>query len=143
MSEFERCLKEGKIQKIKVDDELINKELNASYYDLQSAKNSFIENDYKWAIVKSYYSMFHACRSLLYSRGYREKSHYCLLIAIKELFVEKGTLENEHYLNFKFGMELRHSADYGSVYSKESAEIIIENAENLLKEAKKKLELKK
>lgn len=75
--QFERCKDRGKLIEIDKDLELIEKELNESRYDLNSAQRSSSREDYKWTIVQCYYSMFHAFRALIFSRGYREKSHSC------------------------------------------------------------------
>ena len=53
----------------------VERELTEAKGDLDSAKKSLLESDFKWTIIKAYYSMFHACKSLLFSAGYVEKSH--------------------------------------------------------------------
>lgn len=86
--QFERCKEKGKILKIQIDYELVKKELDEADIDLKSTQKSLEEGNYKWTIVQSYYSMFHAFRGLLFSRGFREKSHIYLKHAIEVLFVE-------------------------------------------------------
>ncbi|BBL67998.1 HEPN domain-containing protein [Methanoculleus chikugoensis] len=70
----------------------VERELTETKGDLDSAKKSLLESDFKWTIIKAYYSMFHACKSLLFSAGYVEKSHECLIAAIEELFTDRGIL---------------------------------------------------
>jgi len=82
----------GDLRKFPVDRSIIEKELQESRKDLESAKKSLQEQDYKWTIIKAYYSMFHAGKSLILSAGYIEKSHDYLIIAVKELFANKGLL---------------------------------------------------
>jgi uncharacterized protein (UPF0332 family) len=91
--DFEKLLEERRIIKGKITQEMIAKELKSAEYDLNKAKLSYEEGDFKWAIVQAYYAMFHGIRALVYSKGYREKSHYALKIAFKELFVDAGILE--------------------------------------------------
>jgi hypothetical protein len=74
-TEFDRCVKERKLVKIKEDRALINKELKGAEYDLSKAKKSLEDDDFKWATIKAYYSMFHSARALVFSKGYREKTH--------------------------------------------------------------------
>jgi len=57
MNEFERCLKQRRIVRIEASEEMIQKELSASRYDLERAKSSRSDSDYKWASVQSYYSI--------------------------------------------------------------------------------------
>jgi uncharacterized protein (UPF0332 family) len=68
------------------------KELMTAKDDLKDAKDVFELKKYKMATVFSYYAMFHATRSLLYLRKYREKSHVHLGLAIKSLYVDEGLL---------------------------------------------------
>ena len=100
MNEFERCLKERRIVTIEASREMIEKELEGAKYDLSSAEESLHDEDYKWASVQAYYSMFHAAKALVFEKGYREKSHYCLLIALRELYVQTKKLDSEFADNF-------------------------------------------
>ena len=78
------CLEKGILQKINVDEKLAQKEINEAYYDLESAKKAFEERDFKWCIVKSYYSIFHAARAILFEVGYREKRHFAVMVVLEE-----------------------------------------------------------
>ncbi len=137
MNEFECCIKERRLIKIKPSNEMIQKELESAEYDFERARNSFEEGDFKWAAVQSYYSMFHAAKALVLKRGYREKSHFCLIIALKELYVKEDKLNAELVENLELCMSLRHEADYGLTYHQESAETAIKYAEEFLNTALK------
>jgi uncharacterized protein (UPF0332 family) len=101
--------------------------------DLKSAKRSLQDGDYKWTIIKAYYSMFHAFRSLLFSTGYTEKSHDCLIAAIEELFTDKGLLPPSIITDIRSAKTARESADYGLTYGKASAEGTVRDAEEILR----------
>lgn len=90
--EFNKCLKQGKIKSFTPGPRLSGKGLKLAKEDLSSSLKSLSENNHKWSIIQSYYSMFHSARALLYQKGYREKSHFCLIESIRTLFVEKGKL---------------------------------------------------
>jgi uncharacterized protein (UPF0332 family) len=135
MNEFERCVKERRLIKIKPSNEMIKKEVESSEYDLERARNSLGEEDFKWAAVQSYYSMFHAAKALVLKEGYREKSHFCLVIALKELYVKEDRLNAEMVENLELCMSLRHEADYGLTYHQESAETALKYAEEFLDRA--------
>lgn len=132
MNDFERCLKQRRLTKIKPSKEMIQKEIKNSEYDLKSARNSMDEGDFKWTAVQSYYSMFHAAKALVLKKGYREKSHYCLIIALKELYVKNDELNAEMVENMELCMDLRHEADYGLSYTQESSETALKYAEDFL-----------
>ena len=134
MNDFERCIKERRLTKIKPSNEMIQKEVESAEYDLERARNSIDEGDFKWTAVQSYYSMFHAAKALILKRGYREKSHFCLIIALRELYVKEDRLNAEMVENLELCMSLRHEADYGLTYHQESAETALKYAEEFLNE---------
>lgn len=69
-NEFRECLVKGKIKKFSSAKKLVLKELKSSADDLETALKSFENGNCKWATIQGYYSMFHAARSLIYSKGY-------------------------------------------------------------------------
>ncbi|MCX6667944.1 MAG: HEPN domain-containing protein [Euryarchaeota archaeon] len=139
MNEFERCIKEHHLLKIKATKEMIDKEITSAEYDFLRSKESIRDEDYKWASVQAYYSMFHAAKALVLKKGYREKSHYCLIVAIRELYVKDDIMNGELADTLELCMHLRHDADYGLIYDKESAETAIRYAQQFLSVAKKLL----
>ena len=68
---FKECLKKRKIILFPRAKGLIKKELTAAHDDLDEAKDRLKNSRYKYATINSYYSIFHAARALLYSKGYR------------------------------------------------------------------------
>jgi len=137
--DFEKCLKNRRIVKQAHAKNLIPGELQAAQDDLARAKKTFNEPDYKWSTIPAYYSMFHSARALLFTKGYREKSHVCLKYAMQALYVDEGLLDQNYVDDFDTTMLLRETADYKSDFSKEGAEIAINNAEKFLVKAKELL----
>jgi len=80
MNDFERCIKERHLIKIKATSEMIEKEITTAEYDLERSKESMKDEDYKWASVQAYYSMFHAAKALVLKKRISRKksllSHY-------------------------------------------------------------------
>lgn len=126
--EFQKCLDDGKLKLFKASDEMIRKELSSAGYDLERARQSLKDGDAKWATIQGYYAMFHCARALIFKKGYREKSHRCLLIALQELLVNKGEMSVQYLDNLRIAMDLREDADYGFIYSPDSAKEILDNA---------------
>jgi uncharacterized protein (UPF0332 family) len=133
--EFQKSLEKKRILHFSKSKALIKKELGAAKDDLNEAKDRLKNKKYKYATITAYYSMFHAARALIYSKGYREKSHYYLLVALQALFVDKGLIEEELAKDFHTAMVLRESADYHGEFSKEGAESSIESATKFLRKA--------
>ncbi|MTK64812.1 MAG: HEPN domain-containing protein [Methanobacterium sp.] len=131
---FEKCLDKGQIIRIKIDPELVEKELLESQNDIDSAKKSVKEKNYKWAIIQTYYSMFHALKGLLLSKGYREKSHICLRHAIEAIFVDTNLLSEDIFEDYDFARRARERADYSFIYDEQLAIDMLESADKLINE---------
>ena len=133
--EFEKLLANGKILAFPRGEDLVKKELAVAQSDLSDAKAGFENQRYKWTTIQGYYAMFHAARSLIYSRNYREKSHYAISVALKALFVEEGKLDIKYVRDLLNAMNLREAADYEADFSREGAEAVIQAAERFIANA--------
>lgn len=134
--EFKKAVENRRIVRFAKAKALTGKELLAAQDDLSEAEDRYKNQKFKYATIIAYYSMFHAARALIYSRGYREKSHYYLFIALKYLFTESGLLKEELVEDFYSAMTLREGADYHGEFSREGAESSIESASKFLQQAK-------
>jgi uncharacterized protein (UPF0332 family) len=119
------------LRKIPVNTRDVDAEMREAGRDLESAKKSLGEPDYKWTIIKAYYSMFHAFKSPAFSVGYEEKSHECLIVAIEEHFIDKGMLPASLVTAIRSAKTARESADYGLTYGQASAEGTVRDAEEI------------
>jgi uncharacterized protein (UPF0332 family) len=133
--EFDDCLKKGKIVSFPLARKLVAKELKAAEGDLETAQRSVKQKNYKWATIQAYYAMFHAARSLLYHKGYREKSHYCLMLAMKAFYVSEGKMEMRLAESLQMAKSLRESADYDNVFDKNSSVSLVDQAVEFVKVA--------
>jgi len=111
---------------------LADKELKVAASDLEQAKITFKNDNYKWATIQCYYSMFHSARALLYIKNYRERSHHCLIVAIRSLYVEEKLLPLYLIEGLEKAKTLRESADYYDQWSKTGVETILKFAEEFL-----------
>ncbi|MEW6033349.1 MAG: HEPN domain-containing protein [Chloroflexota bacterium] len=134
--EFKQCLESKKIIPFERGKGLIKKELSTAESDLSDAKAGYQDKRFKWSTIQAYYSMFHAARALIYSRGYREKSHYCLAVALRALYVEEGKLDAQAARDFLSAMNLREAADYEAKFSDSGDRVVIASAENFIGKAK-------
>jgi uncharacterized protein (UPF0332 family) len=141
-TEFEFCLEKRGLKKGGVNQDMIEKELREADNDFNTASDSFENKKFKWCIIQSYYSMFHAAKALVLSKGYREKSHYCLEIALDELFIKTGLIDDKFLDMFDETMGARKDADYGLIYSPDTAEEALKNASEFIGQAKKILKSK-
>lgn len=128
---FEEALKQRFLLKVKPDKKLTDAEFDEAKYDLDKAEKAFEDKDNKWAIVKAYYSMFHAARAILFSIGLREKKHFAVGVVLGDL-AKKGKLEQKYVDDFEAAMDTREDADYRRTYSKERANFALLIAEEFL-----------
>ncbi len=135
---FEECLRQKKLVETKIEISLIKNEAEEAEKDLFSAQDDFKKKDWKWATTKAYYSMFHAAKSLLYAKGFKErKSHFCLIEGIREFYIHRGLLPLRFVEYLEAGKIRREDATYELVYSEEIAQTYIHTAAEFLQEAKK------
>lgn len=128
---IEECINRGFLKRSKPDHELSAKELKEARYDLDKANTAFSEEDFKWCIIKCYYSMFHAAKAALFVEGYIEKKHVAIIVVLEDLS-KKGKLSSEHIIGFKGAMSAREQADYQYSYSKEVAEFELNAARKFI-----------
>jgi len=139
--EIEEWIKKDYLEKIIPDEKLVKKEFDEAEYDLKKAKLALQEVDYKWCIIKAYYSMFHAAKGVLFSLGLREKKHFVVGIMLENL-AKRGKLEFKFVNDYRGAMLAREEADYRYVHSKDTAEYLIEVAKEFqmkMKELLKKI----
>lgn len=140
--EYDDCTKRGKIKPFSRGLALVPKEIETAQADLERARKTYEENDYKWATIQIYYSMFHSARALLYAKNLREHSHYCLIAAIKTLYVETKQISVRILLSFHEAKNLREDADYYNRWSQAGCEKLLKAAGDFLEIAKAKLKNK-
>lgn len=137
--DIRECIEKRFLSKTKPAPDLVRKELDESGYDYESAEKAFSGKDWKWAIVKSYYCMFHAARAVLFKLGLKETRHFAIGIVLEDLS-KKGKLESKFVNYFNAAVSSREDADYHYAYSKETAEHTLEMAEEFLERMKELLE---
>ena len=130
--EHDECIKKGKIKPFSRGITLAPKELETAKADLETARKTYKESDYKWATIQIYYSMFHSARALLYAKNLREHSHYCLIAAIKTLYVETKQIPVSLLEGLQEAKDLREEADYYNRWSHVGCEKLLKLAEEFL-----------
>lgn len=134
--EYKDCLKRGKIKSFSRGKSLAPKELETAASDLERARKTYKDGDYKWATIQIYYSMFHGARALLYAKNLREHSHFCLIVAIKTSYVETKLLSVHLLEGLQEAKNLREDADYYNRWSKQGCEKLLKLADEFLEKTK-------
>jgi hypothetical protein len=101
------CLEKGFIRKIKPDPRLVEKEFKEANYDLERAEHALEDENFKWCIVKSYYSMYHAAKALLLLKRIHPKKHAGVISMFGLHYVTEGYIEEAYGRALTKGMEFR------------------------------------
>lgn len=139
----EECLKFRLLRIINPDKEKSRKSLEIAKKRLNDAEGLFkLPNRIKLldnVILKSYMSMFHAARALLYKDGIQEKSHFAIYIYLKEKYSNKIPLPTINLLNIH--RTERHESMYSLDYepNEEDALAAISDAKIFVREIEKNL----
>lgn len=134
--DYEECLRKRKIRPFSRGKSIVRREIESAASDLEIAEKTYLDENYKWATIQLYYSMFHSARALLYSSNLREHSHFCLVAAIQALFVETRQFSYSLLEGLKEAKSLREDADYYGRWSKKSCKKLLDAAHQFLDQAK-------
>ncbi len=132
----EELIRAGYIQKVPPAKDLADKEFTEADYDLGRAHAELEGEDFKWAIVKAYYAVFHSAKGILFLLGYREKAHFAVGQML-ELLSKDGKLESSFVADFKAALSARQGADYHYDYSRALAKEMVELADGFVARMKK------
>lgn len=136
--DIRECIEKGFLSRINPSEDLVEKELNEAEYDFESSESAVEDEDWKWAIVKAYYCMFHAARAVLFRLGYRESRHFAIGIVLEDI-QKKGMLESRYVNYFHAAVSSREDADYHYLYTKEIAGHSLKMSKEFLESMKKLL----
>jgi uncharacterized protein (UPF0332 family) len=115
--------------------EIIREEIAASDYDLESARRDLGLKDYKWAIVKGYYSMLHAAKAYVRSEGFIITDYRCTYLYL-EKSAKNGEFDARYALGYKSATEFPLDADYGQKYDESTANAVLQVAADFDKKMK-------
>ncbi len=126
--DFTRCTEKGKIVTFAKGPSLVLKERDSANDDLTASKDSLARGNYKWATTGLLFNVSHSTGANLCKEIPGKESLLpgcCLGTSLcGKGFREKGFVES-----LVIGKEMRESAVYHSIFSKEGAENLIRAAE--------------
>ena len=138
--------------------ELIEGHIEKANHNLKFVKSTLELKEFNdWAIVSSYYSIYHASLALCALNGYSTKNHLAtLLILIKEFYgkgltkeeievVGDTSIEKEEVLNYVEAKLYRTKASYSTekAFDKNEAEILRQKAISFVNKVKEIIESQK
>ncbi len=150
-TDFQRYLKSKKLKKETEVKELVQGHMDKADHNLKFVKSTLELKEFNdWAIVSSYYSIYHASLALCSLKGYSTKDHFAtLLILIREFYqkelnkeeieiVGNTTLKKEEVLYYIEAKKQRTKASYSTqkIFDENEAESIRQKAINFVNKAK-------
>ena len=122
--------------------DLVHKELTAAKDRLEAADILYKEEKYLDVVNRTYYSVFHAAKSLLYSIGREVKTHSGLISEIGFYMIEKKIIEKKYGTILRRLYESRETSDYvvGAVFDEDEVKKMLKDAEDFINMAEVKTE---
>jgi len=105
---------------------------------LRGARILLEEGELCGAVSRTYYSVFHAAKAVLHSRGYKPKSHAGLRTLFGEHIVKAGIMSREYSDILRDVFDARQISDYEvyAEFGKEEVGTLVNMADRFLKAAK-------
>lgn len=121
-----------------MDKDLIDSELNLADEFFHDAQLLLIEKSIRSAESRLYYSIFHAVRALLYSKGFHPKTHKGTISLFGKEILGNNLIDERFAKLLAKTFSLREKADYEPFFSvnEEEVESLIEEAEMFINEIK-------
>jgi len=85
-----------------------------------SARRDMGYKDYKWAIVKAYYSMLHMAKAYVRFKGFIITDHRCTHLYLEKC-ARNGEFDTRYSIGYKGAIESRWDADYGLKFDENTA----------------------
>lgn len=104
--------------------------------NLAAAKSNLELGDYKTALNRSYYAIFHAIRAVNCMSGFDSSKHSGVIAFFNQNTVKTGKIDSDYSKIIKSASYCREKSDYDDFYvvSKKETEEQIENAVRFLNE---------
>ena len=101
--------------------------------DLKAARLLFEHNEYRASVNRSYYSIFHALRSVTALDGFDSTKHSGIIAYFNENYVKTGVFDKSISKLVSTAYKLREKSDYQDFYivTKEEAAAQIDKAEQV------------
>ena len=107
----------------------------------RSAKLLLEHGELEDAVSRAYYTMFHAAKAILFSKGVKSKTHRGTISLFGEHIVKKGVLDEEYADMLRKTFDLRQKSDY-EIYTELDEVLVretVNNAENFIEKVKELL----
>ncbi len=115
--------------------------IDLAKYRMEKAKNDLnasrimLENNlFSQSLNRSYYSIFHAVRSILAFEKFDSKKHSGIIAYFNQNFINKGIFDKEYSKILMGAEKIRNKSDYNDFYiaSKSDAEQQIKSADKFI-----------
>ncbi len=125
-------------------NDLAKYRLEKSFEDLERAKRELNQEDYKLALNRSYYAIFHALRAVNTIDEFDSSKHSGVIAHFNQYHVKNNDFPSDVSKKIASAMNIRQKSDYDDFYvaSKREAEHQVEVAEEIVGLVEKYLQRK-
>ena len=109
--------------------------IDKSKEDLEAAKLLFVNENYRIANNRAYYSIFHALRAVLVFDNFDSSKHSGVIAEFRRRYIKEGVFPIEMSKMIGSAFTIRNASDYDDMFiaSKDETAEQIENAEWIYK----------
>lgn len=124
--------------------ELSEFRLARSSEDLQSARFSYENGNYRLALNRAYYSIFHAIRAVNAFDEFESTKHSGVIAHFNQYHVKSGEFDREISKAIRHLQDMRETADYSDFFVPDEEEALeaIQDASKIFEEIKRFLNAK-
>ncbi|GEM_PF-186634 len=128
--DVKECLEKGLLKADRKDLGKAQRSMAAAKKKLDKAAKLADAGFYEESLVNAYSAMFHACRSILFRDGFKERSHYAVYVYLRENY--KDRLEPRFLNELDSLRQERHEI----MYSLDTIDVPEEDCRDMLSTAK-------
>jgi uncharacterized protein (UPF0332 family) len=94
LNDFERCIEKGRLLRVEITPQQLSHELDEASKDQAQGERRLVSGRFEDASVHAYHAMYHAARTLLLARGFRERNLFCLAAGLRHFYVSQGKFDD-------------------------------------------------
>lgn len=132
MDAFESCIRNGRLKPYEAPEESISKEIRTSIEELDRARACYRDGRFEETVVQSYFAMYRAAKSLLFSGGYKDTNLYSLLAGVNRLYVAPGAVDPELTELLKIAKDQKDLVQEGARCGRKDTRVILNAAIRLV-----------
>lgn len=132
MDDYDRCLQNGRLKTVEIDDAAIHDGLLTALQELRDGIGARDARDWGQVVTAAYFSTMHAGQWAVRARGIRHTNLFSLIAALRRHFTNDETVTVDELRHLQLAKEAHELAQSGSRVSEQLAKEHLELASDVL-----------